>query len=80
MKTSDYISKEERKRMRDQRIMFQHIASIAVIAAVFIVVVVLGASIPGFYQWFDSINPIIQFVALVLPMAIFGIWRLIKML
>lgn len=39
----------------------------------------LGASMPGFYAWFDSRSPWIQLLIIFFPMSFFGWWRLIKM-
>lgn len=44
------------------------------------VLIFLGASIPGFYTWFDSRSPWLQLFLIFVPMSVFGWWRLIKMI
>lgn len=81
MNNQDYrFSKDHRKRLRHQRTLRDHMISMITIMVCFVAFIFLGAAIPGLYHWFDQINPYTQFVVVIIPMAIFGLWRLRKML
>lgn len=56
--------------------------SVAFICALSIPVLftLLGAYIPGFYQWIDSMHPVTQLVTVVIPIGAFAFWRLKKMI
>lgn len=58
----------------------KHIIILTGIAVAFTTVAFLGAKFPDFYPLIDKTPPLIQLLFAVVPMTIFALWRLKKIL
>ena len=64
---------------REARLKKLHIVTITSIFALLIALVLLGALIPGFYEWLDSTPPWVQILIVIVPGAVYAWVRLKKL-
>lgn len=65
---------------RKQKVKTEHTASLILIFVLLSGSVFLGAALPDVYVWFDSTSPWLQLAIVLIPMVVFTVWRLKKML
>lgn len=63
-----------------RRIRNEHTIRVTCVLAIPVVFCLIGAYIPGFYRWLDSMHPITQLVTVLVPIGAFAFWRLKKMI
>lgn len=65
---------------KQKRELMNHTISLVVVFSLLVLGVAFVANLPEFFVWIDSIHPVQQFVIVMTPIAIFGLWRLKKMI
>lgn len=68
-----------RAEQQEQSFKKRHALSLFAVSACGFVGIYILAVVPAIADWLDKTPPLVQFVVPMIPLAVFGIWRLRKM-